>query len=199
LTAAAAEAGAHAIRVGIIPDDPEPLRDRLEDHSMRCDLLLTSGGTGTGADDTVRRLGYDGAVEFVELPLHPPTTLGFGRIGPDGTPVACLPGEPAAAMVAFEVLVRPLVRRLAGAEPVFRPSVRANLLEAVSSSAGLREFRPALVAERRGGGHTVQPLADGAELRTGLAAANGLLVLGESVTSAPAGTTVDVLVLDRGR
>ncbi|MBM0260819.1 molybdopterin molybdenumtransferase MoeA, partial [Micromonospora sp. 4G55] len=32
-----------------------------------------------------------------------------------------------------------------------RPSVRAHLLETITSPGGLREFRPAHVAERRGG------------------------------------------------
>jgi molybdopterin molybdotransferase len=97
------------------------------------------------------------------------------------------------------VLGRPVLQRLAGAEPVYRPAVKANLIEPVSSPAGLREFRAALLTERRGGGYTVRPLAGGPHLLGGLAAANGLLVLGERITSAPAGTTVDVLLLDRRR
>jgi len=92
-----------------------------------------------------------------------------------------------------------VVQVLAGAEPVFRPSVRAHLLETVYSPTGLREFRPATVAERRGGGYTVQPLAGGPYTLSGLAEANALMVLGEKVTSAPAGSTVDVLLLDRRR
>jgi molybdopterin molybdotransferase len=113
--------------------------------------------------------------------------------------VVCLPGEPGAALIGFEVLARPVIQLLAGAEPVFRPSVKAHLLETISSPGGLREFRPAHVAERRGGGYTVQPLAGGPYTLSGLAEANGLLVLGERVTSAAAGSTVDVLLLDRRR
>ena len=63
----------------------------------------------------------------------------------------------------------------------------------------LREFRPAHVAERRGGGYTVQALAGGPYTLSALAEANGLLVLGERVTAAAAGSTVDVLLLDRRR
>ncbi len=114
-------------------------------------------------------------------------------------PVVCLPGDPGAALIGFEVLARPAIQLLAGAEPVFRPSVRAHLLETVSSPAGLREFRPAHVAERRGGGYTVAPLAGGPYTLSGLAEANGLMVLGERVTTAAAGSTVDVLLLDRRR
>lgn len=201
LTAAAVEAGALAYRVGICDDDPEGLRGLLEDQTLRADLIVTTGGTGTGPGDMVRRIlsRRDGAVMFHEVALYPGTTLGFGTVGGEEVPIVCLPGNPAAALIGFEMLARPAIQLLAGADPVFRPSVRAHLLETVSSPAGLREFRPAHVAERRGGGYTVQPLPGGPYTMSGLAEANGLLVLGERVTTAAAGSTVDVLLLDRRR
>jgi molybdopterin molybdotransferase len=200
LTAAARDAGAQAIRAGIAGDEPEPLRELLEDHASRSDLVVVTGGTGDGPGDTVRRLlGHDGSVEFVELPVYPAGVLGYGTIGADETPIVCLPGAPAAALIGFEVLARPVLQRLSGAEPVYRPAVKANLVEAVASPEGMREFRPALISERRGGGHAVRPLPGGAHVLGGLAEANGLIVLGEKITSAPAGTTVDVLLLDRRR
>lgn len=205
LTAAAVEAGAQAYRVGICDDDPEGLRGLLEDQTLRADLIVTTGGTGTGPGDMVRRIlsrrdgSRTGPVSFVDVALYPGTSLGFGTVGGEEVPIVCLPGEPAAALIGFEVLARPAIQLLAGAEPVFRPSVRAHLLETVSSPTGLREFRPAHVAERRGGGYTVQPLPGGPYTMSGLAEANGLLVLGERVTAAAAGSTVDVLLLDRRR
>jgi molybdopterin molybdotransferase len=205
LTAAAAELGALAYRVGICDDDPEGLRGLLEDQTLRADLIITTGGTGTGPGDMVRRIlsrrdgGPEGPVVFTEVALYPGTALGFGTVGAEEVPVVCLPGEPGAALIGFEVLAHPVIQLLAGAEPVFRPSVRAHLLETVPSPAGLREFRPAHVAERRGGGYTVQPLNGGPYTLSGLAEANGLLVLGERVTAAAAGSTVDVLLLDRRR
>jgi molybdopterin molybdotransferase len=204
LTAAAVEAGALAYRIGICDDDPEGLRGLLEDQTLRADLIITTGGTGTGPGDMLRRVlsrrdNGRGAVEFTDVALSPGAALGFGTVGGEEVPVVCLPGEPGAALIGFEVLARPVIQLLAGAEPVFRRSVKAHLLETVSSPGGLREFRPAHVAERRGGGHTVQPLAGGPYTLSGLAEANGLLVLGERVTSAAAGSTVDVLLLDRRR
>ncbi|MEV0395427.1 molybdopterin molybdotransferase MoeA [Polymorphospora rubra] len=205
LTAAAVEAGALAYRIGICDDDPEGLRGLLEDQTLRADLIITTGGTGTGPGDMVRRIlsrrdgGRPGPVAFTDVALYPGTSLGFGTVGAEEVPVVCLPGEPGAALIGFEVLARPAIQLLAGADPVFRPSVRAHLLETVSSPAGLREFRPAHVAERRGGGYTVQPLPGGPYTLSGLAEANGLLVLGERVTTAAAGSTVDALLLDRRR
>jgi molybdopterin molybdotransferase len=209
LAAAAAEAGAHAYRIGICDDDPEALRGVLSDQIGRADLVVTSGGTGTGPGDMVRRiLGRDGSVQFSEVSLFPCGSLGYGSLSSgvrsgggraDAVPVICLPGDPGAALIGFEVLVRPVIQKLAGADPVFRPSVRAHLLETVASPLGLREFRPAFVSERRGGGYTAQPLSGGPYTLSGLALANGLIVMGERVGNAAAGSTVDVLMLDRRR
>lgn len=205
LTAAAAETGALAYRIGICDDDPDGLRGLLEDQTLRADLIITSGGTRTGPGDMVRRIlsrregSRARSVVFDELALYPCQALGFGTVGAEEVPIVCLPGDPGAALIGFEVLARPVIQLLSGADPVFRPSVKAHLLETVSSPAGLREFRPARAAERRGGGYTVQPLAGGPYTLSGLAEANGLLVLGERVTNAAAGSTVDVLLLDRRR
>lgn len=205
LTAAATEAGGYAYRVGICDDDPEGLRGLLEDQTLRADLIVTTGGTGTGPGDMVRRVlarrdgPRAGSVSFTGLAVHPCGMLGFGTVGVEEVPIICLPGDPGAALVGFELLARPVIQVLLGAEPVFRPSVRGHLLVAVQSPAGLREFRPALVTERRGGGYTVQPLPGGPYILSGLAGCNGLLVLGERVASAPVGSNVDVLMLDRRR
>jgi molybdopterin molybdotransferase len=205
LAAAAAEVGALAYRVGICDDDPEGLRGLLEDQTLRADLIITTGGTGTGPGDMVRRVlsrgdgNRSGPVQFAEVAVYPGTTLGFGTVGFEEVPIVSLPGEPSAALIGFEVLARPAIQLLAGADPVFRPSVRAHLLETVSSPSGLREFRPAHVEERRGGGYTVQPLRGGPYTLSGLMEANGLVVLGERVTTAAAGSTVDVLLMDRKR
>src|SRR5690349_8117652 len=203
LTAAAVEAGALAYRIGICDDDPEGLRGLLEDQTLRADLIITTGGTGIGPGDMLRRVLSRSSVLFTDVSVYPCTSLGYGAVssvaGAEGVPVVCLPGDTGAALIGFEVLARPVIQVLAGADPVFRPSVRAHLLETIKSPAGFREFRPAYVAERRGGGYTVAPLAGGPYTLSGLAEANGLMVLGEKVATAPAGSTVDVLLLDRRR
>src|SRR4029450_5707952 len=97
LAAAAAEVGALAYRVGICDDDPEGLRGLLEDQTLRADLIITSGGTGIGPGDMVRRVlsrrdPGRGAVEFTDVALCPGAALGFGTVGGEEVPVVCLPG-----------------------------------------------------------------------------------------------------------
>ena len=204
VAAAVVEAGGEAY-AGIGADDPHRLCALLAGQAERADLIVTTGGTGTGPGDVVRQVlcRRDGArapsVTFTELAAYPCGRLGFGTVGEAQVPVVCLPGDPGTALVGFEVLARPAIQVLAGVEPVFRPGVRGHLRESVRSPAGLREFRPALVTERRGGGYTVAPLPGGPHTLAGMARGNALMVLGERVDRAPAGTDVDVLLLDRRR
>lgn len=192
LVAAAADAGAHAYAAGMCRDDPEALRELLDDQPGHADLIVVTGGTGMGPGDVVRR---SRSIAFTQTAAFPCSVFGLG--GVRGVPVVCLPGDPGAALIGFEVLVRPMICKLAGVEPVFRPSARATLVETLESPLGRREFRPGRVSERRGGGYTAHPLPGGPYTLSGLAMANALIVLGERVARMAAGSTVDVLLLDR--
>ncbi|WP_073263476.1 gephyrin-like molybdotransferase Glp [Cryptosporangium aurantiacum] len=199
LAAAAREAGAHAHRVGIVPDEDEALRLLVEDHAHRADLLVTTGGTGGGHTDVLRRLfGLDDVVHFETLPVEPRLVVGYGRVGPSRMPVLCLPGDPAGALLGFELVLRPMLRRLAGAPSVYRPAVRAALTSPVRSRADVREFCPARVHRSAEGGYRATPQAGGEAFLTGYATANALLAVPEAASDVPAGTELPALLLDGG-
>ena len=195
LTAAAREAGTQAYRVGIVPDEDEALRLLVSDHLHHADLLVTTGGTGPGRTDVLRRLfGQDDEVGFATLPLDPPLVVGYGRVGPGRLPVVCLPGDPAGALLGFELLLRPLLRRLAGAPSPFRPTAVVRLASPLRSPAGIREFRPARLV----GDGTAQPLAGGDAFLIGYATATALLVVDEETTDVAAGAKLSALLLEPG-
>jgi molybdopterin molybdotransferase len=198
LTAAAVEAGAIAYRVGIVPDDPRKLADTLEDQLVRADVLVTSGGVSVGAYDVVKEvLSRLGTVSFDRVAMQPGMPQGFGTIGPDRTPVFGLPGNPVSALVSFETFVRPALRTMLGALPIERPRVQAVTDVALDSPPGKRSFlRVAL--EVRDGAYRVRPVSGpGSHLLAGMARANALAVVTEDVTRVEAGSSVEVLVLER--
>ena len=199
LTAAAAEAGAHGYRIGICDDDPEGLRALLDDQTQRADLIVTTGGTGTGPGDIVRRILARGPVNFTDVSVYPGSALGYGTIGGSEVPIVCLPGDTglrADRLRGAGAPGDPGARRRRAGVPAERPRAPAGDRLLAERTAGV----PAgVVSERRGGGYTVTPLNGGPYTVSGLAEANGLLVLGEKVMTATAGSTVDVLLLDRRR
>lgn len=107
------EAGGAVSRLGSCPDDERIIARALLE-SLPCDLVLTSGGTGrSAADRMTAALGLAGAEPlFRGLAVRPGHTTLAAHLG--GCPVVALPGTPAAAAVVFELLVRPVLRRLQG-------------------------------------------------------------------------------------
>jgi molybdopterin molybdotransferase len=198
LTSAVREAGGIGYRAGIVPDEPRVLRDALEDHLVRADVLITSGGVSVGAYDVVKNvLSQMGTVRFLRVAMQPGMPQAFGTIGPDSTPFFGLPGNPVSAFVSFEVFVRPALRRMLGVEPLLRPTLRAALTASIRSAAGKKSFLRGRVGVRDGV-YAVEPVGgQGSHLQADLARANALIVVPEEATEVPAGATVTVSMLER--
>jgi molybdopterin molybdotransferase len=198
LAAAASASGATAYRVGFVPDEPKQLVTTIEDQLIRADMVITTGGVSVGAYDVVKQaLGRMGTVSFDKVAMQPGMPQGFGRIGPDKTPIFTLPGNPVSAFVSFEMFVRPVLRRMQALEPLHRPTVRAVLKESVQSPEGKRQFlRGDLGVEE--GRYVVSPVGGpGSHLLAGLANANCLVVIPEEVTHVASGDAVTVMMLER--
>ena len=207
LTAAARDAGAIAYRVGAVADEVETLRATIEDQLIRADVIVTSGGVSVGAYDVVKEAlstlggsfgedaeGAAGYVDFRKLAMQPGKPQGFGRIGPDRTPLLALPGNPVSAYVSFELFVRPVIRTLMGAVSVHREVVRATCVTAIEGSPeGRRQYLRGQYDKRSG---TVTPVGGtGSHLVRALAHADSLIVVPEADTEVPAGGEVDVVLL----
>ncbi len=138
LACQARAAGAEVIDLGIARDDPGSLRAALL-RGLEADLLVTCGGISVGDHDLVlpTLLGLGGALVFRRVRLRPGRPSSFLMVpAPAGAlrPVFALPGNPASAHVAFELFVRPAVRRMQGAEWA-RPIRRVVLTAAAPCDA----------------------------------------------------------------
>jgi molybdopterin molybdotransferase len=111
--------GAIAIVHPIVRDDSTVLRAALERAFAASDVVLTCGGVSVGDYDLVRdaiaALGVEVRVEKVRLKPGKPVT--YGRRG--AVSFFGLPGNPASAMVTFELFVRPHLAALEGASRPF--------------------------------------------------------------------------------
>lgn len=197
IAAAVQESGALAYRVGPLRDDASTLLATLEDQLVRADLIVTTGGVSAGAYDTVKSvLSRLGTVEFTKVAMQPGTPQGHGTLGPDSTPIFTLPGNPVSAYVSFEVFVRPVIRRMLGHERIYRPVVRAVLVDPLPSPAGRRQFARGVLSVEEGR-YVVRPAGgQGSHMLGGLSRANALVVVPEDVTEVKPGEAVAVLRLD---
>ncbi len=113
LAAAVAEAGGLPTILPAAADEAGALRRALR-RARGFDALVTCGGVSVGERDLVKAaLAEAGAaLDFWKVAVRPGKPLAFGRLG--RTLVFGLPGNPASALVTFEVFARPALRALAG-------------------------------------------------------------------------------------
>src|SRR5699024_2023882 len=119
-----------------------------------------------------------------------------GTVG-DGTPILCLPGDPVAAQIGFEVFVRPALLAMAGKRELYRPTVRAQVTTGWHSPWERREFVAATIVGSPESGYRATPTAAPASpALSGLARGNALIVVPQDMQNVEAGTELNCLLLD---
>jgi molybdopterin molybdotransferase len=191
--------GGEPIPLGIARDTVEDLTAKIrEGLAHNVDLFLTSAGVSVGDFDVVKNvLAAEGEMHFWQVAIKPGKPLAFGSIG--RVPLLGLPGNPVAAMVAFEVFARPAILKLGGHSGWEKPAVRAVVDEDIHNS-GRRHFMRARVRRADDGYHVTTRGSDvqvqGSGILSSLVWANGLVQVPEEVTFIQAGSLVDVWMLD---
>jgi molybdopterin molybdotransferase len=190
--------GAEVTDLGILADDAAVLRTALAEAAHGHDLVLTSGGVSTGEADHVRAaVEAIGTLVFWRVAIKPGRPVAMGVLpGAHGTAAAFagLPGNPAAVFVTFVRVVRPLLLRLAGAEPAPLTPLPVRAAFAYKKKSGRREYvRVALRAGADGAMEAVKYAQDGAGVITSLTETAGLVELGEDTTAIAPGATVGFL------
>jgi molybdopterin molybdotransferase len=191
--------GGEPIMLGIARDTVQDLtakvRQGLQAH---VDLFLTSAGVSVGDFDIVKNvLAAEGRMHFWQVDIKPGKPLAFGII--ENTPLIGLPGNPVAAVVAFEVFARPAILKLSGRSSLAKPCVSAILEEDVHNS-GRRHYMRALIRSAEDGlrvtTRSSSTEVQGSGILSSLVWANSLLIVPEEVSYLPAGSQVEVWLLD---
>jgi molybdopterin molybdotransferase len=148
LRAAAANAGAEAIELGIARDDRDELSRWIE-QGLAADVLLLSGGVSAGKFDLVPSVLADLGIEqiFHKVALRPGKPLWFG-IKQDNERRALvfgLPGNPVSSFVCFELFVRPVIAALAGRGFPQPQTITAKLNHEFDHPGGRAAYLPARV------------------------------------------------------
>jgi molybdopterin molybdotransferase len=198
LAAAVRAAGAQVFRVGQVGDDGELLLRVVTEQLLRADLILTSGGISQGDYDVVKAvMPQIGVCDFASVAMQPGKPQGFGLIGADRIPMIMLPGNPVSSFVSFEVFVRPVIRKLMGAQPYVRPTVRAEAAHAMTSVWGRQQLARGVVSYTESGRRQVALTGGhGSHLLADLARANALVILPEQAEHVAAGEPLDVWPLE---
>jgi molybdopterin molybdotransferase len=141
LSAQAQVAGAQAVRYGIVPDRRDLLEATVSRARRECDAVVLSAGSSVSARDlsveVIGALGQPGVlVHGVALKPGKPAIIALC----DGVPVFGLPGNPASAMLVFDLFVVPAIGALLGRTAARPQTVRAKLSRNVPSAAGREDY-----------------------------------------------------------
>src|SRR5690606_36013019 len=137
LAAALTANGVEVVAIQHSGDDPGHFRQLLRAAASTADLVITTGGVSKGDFEVVREVLIPLGGDFGAVAMQPGGPQGLTVV--DGVPVLSFPGNPVSAVVSFEVLARPILRRLAGLEPA--PEYDLPLLGPVRRSPeGRRQF-----------------------------------------------------------
>ncbi len=135
LSALVREAGGDPRLFGIVPDDREAIKATLGEALKDCDMVVSAGGASQGDFDFIQEvISTQGEVVFSYLSLRPGKRQTFGMVA--GKPVFGLSGNPAAASVGFELLIRPALRKMQGYADLARPQVQATLTSPIKKKEG---------------------------------------------------------------
>ncbi len=177
-----------------VVDDPAALREAMAAGLKDSDVLITVGGASVGDYDYVHecRAALQVRDLFAKVAVKPGKPNLFG-LGPEGTPVFGLPGNPVSALVSYHQLVKPALVRMMGGPLPTAPMVPVKLNQSTGKKKGRLNWlrgilrfdpsvEPGLTADQLSG--------QGSHMLSGLALATALLEIPADSDGAAAGETV---------
>jgi molybdopterin molybdotransferase len=140
--------GADPVVLPAAPDALAGLEASLRT-ALEADVVITTGGVSVGEYDFVNEAFENAGIEqvFWKVRMKPGKPVSFARY--QGKPVVGLPGNPISAMIGFEVLVAPCIRKMLGDPRPHPQPVLARLRDPYRRRPGRLEIARA-VATREG-------------------------------------------------
>jgi molybdopterin molybdotransferase len=188
------QAGGEPVLLGIARDHREETR-RLVARALEEDVAITSGGVSVGEFDFVKDVQDELGVErgFWGVRVKPGKPISFGTKG--SILVFGVPGNPVAAMVSFELYIRPALLAMQGRADIYRPSCTALSEEPVAPARGRVEARRCRLRVRDGAWTFSTTGPQGSGILRSMALADGLAFVPSGSGGGPTGTALTVMLL----
>lgn len=196
LAACAIDAGAIPEIRPIAADDFDGLKAAVLECTRDFDFVVTSGGAANGDYDFIKKVVDDaGELLMTTVNMRPGKAQTFGIV--EGTPVFGLPGNPAAAYLGFEMIIRPALRKMQGYSHFERPHVTAKLTGPAKKKDPRRIFNRGTLSKNEAGEYEVTLAKNQSSGLFGpIQRSNCFIVLPEGPGKYEAGDTVDCVLLD---
>lgn len=183
---------AKCLYYGILKDEKENIKNKIEKAFDECDIILVSGGMSKGEKDYIPEILKELAVEikFYKVAVKPGKPLLFGEKQNNGRNVFVfgIPGNPVSSFVSFEIFVKPLIYKVMGYD--FKPVIyRGELKQDIKRKLADRdEFMPVYFD-----GKNIQPLNyQASDHINSLVNSNALIRINNGIFGLKAGEVLDV-------
>lgn len=191
------ENGAVPLKMGIVKDEYNKLKETVQKAYQISDIVLITGGTSAGVKDltakVIDELGSPGVL-FHGVSIKPGKPV-IGAVC-NGKPVFGLPGHPVAVYICFELFVKPVINYMLGVtDKEFKKTVKAKISRSIHSQAGREDFiRVSL--EERDGEIWATPLLSKSGLIMSLVRAHGIVHIPSQLLGVSEGDEVLVEIID---
>lgn len=197
------EAGGEPLNLGIVPDQPQVLREQIAGALAVADGVISSGGVSVGEYDYVEQILAElgGEIRIRKVAIKPGKPLTFAVFKQESGGIKLyfgLPGNPVSALVTFWRFLDPALAKLQGQDPSGRPQFVTAVTQSDLRSDGKREtyLWGHLSLTEAGIQFLPRPSHNSGNLIT-LAGCTGLGILPVGQTQIQAGEPVRVLVIPR--
>ncbi len=196
LAACVRAAGGVPTILPIVEDSHEALAQAVREAARDYDFVITSGGASNGDFDFIKPVVSElGELLMTTVNMRPGKAQTFGIV--DGTPVFGLPGNPAAAYVGFEMIIRPALRKMQGYTHFERPRVVAKLSRDVKKNDPRRIFLRSTLYKNDEGDYVVAPAKNQSSGLFGvIQRSNCMAIMPEGLESRTAGSLIECVLLD---
>ena len=189
--------GCEVLDMGVIRDTPEDVEQAFKDAARAADVVITSGGVSVGEADYVKQvLDRLGEVLFWKIAMKPGRPLAYGKIG--DAHFFGLPGNPVAVMVTFYQFVRDALLHLQGqTRTIPLPTQKVVCTSAIKKAPGRTEFQRGILSRDATGQWSVRTTGDqGSGILSSMSQANCFIILPTDQGNVPAGSEVDIQLLE---
>ena len=178
--------------MGVIPDQPQAIRQAFLRASSHADVVITTGGVSVGEADYVKEIINEvGNVDFWKLAIKPGRPLAFGKI--NNAIFFGLPGNPVAVMVTFYQFVQPTLRRIMGQTDIAQTRFKVPCTTTLRKKPGRVEYYRGILSTDNLGQVSVRKAGmQGSGILSSMSKANCFIVLPPHSDSVEPGQLVDV-------
>lgn len=195
ITASLIENNCIPLNLGIAEDTIECISNKIKENIDSCDLIISTGGASVGDYDLINKVyeNLGAKTLFWRVNMKP----GTPALAADykGKLLIGLSGNPGAALITFETIVRPIIKKMLGKSSIERRKVTGIMMDDFKKTSNQRRFTRVRIEIR---GEKIEVYLSGKQnpgVLKSMISCNGLIDIKPNSKPLKKGDQVEVILL----